>query len=256
MKIQESRHDEFLTCEVREGIAVVTLGQGALDITISLTSRDNFLALISEVERMDEVRALLIINSSAYPGVEGQRLFFDALTGGDDTSHAERERLLSVEEHARYRILMKLMDFRKPVVGAMQGEIASPFFGISLAFPLRLAAEDMSVVFPRKEYDFPPGWPLGLFLPRYVGQGRAAEMMLSGRPVQAATLLEMGLIHEVCGADSFVARCIERTMELCRRSGHRVSEINRMLSPDPAEISNCFNESMTIMKRALHSALN
>ncbi len=254
MSRPETKHEDFLTCVLREGIAVLTLEGGALDITTSHRGRDNFLALISGVEQEEKARALLIINSSAYAGVQGQRTFFEQLTGRSGISAAERERLLSLEEHARYRILVRLMGFRKPVVGAMQGEIASPFFGLSLAFPLRLAADDMSVRFPRMEHGFPPGWPLGLFLPRYVGQGRAAEMMLSGRPVGAATLLEMGLLHEIVTADSFQTRCVERTVELCRQPGFQVTGINRMLLPDPTEISNCFNKSMTIMNKALHAA--
>lgn len=255
MKNPESGRDDFLTCVLRDGVAVLTLEREALDITLNPTARDNFLALIAAVEQMEKVKALLIINSAAYPGVEGQRRFFDELTGHTNASLDEREQRLSREEHAIYRILERLIGFRKPVVGAMQGEIASSFFGISLAFPLRLAAEDMSIRFPRIDYDFPPGWPLGLFLPRYVGQGRAADMMLSGRPVGAASLLELGLIHEIFSAESFETQCIERTAELCRRPGLPVSGINRMLSPDPAEISACFKESMRITKIALHSAV-
>jgi enoyl-CoA hydratase/carnithine racemase len=180
---------------------------------------------------------------------------FKSLLEGDDTSAMERERLLTMEEHARFRILDRLVSFGKPVVGAMQGEIASPFLGLSLALPLRLAAEDMSVVFPRSEFGFPPGWPLGLFLPRYVGQGRAVEMMSAGRPVRASSLLEMGLIHEIFETDAFEDHCVERSVELCRRSGSRVSAINRMLVPTPAEISRCFNESMTMLRKKLNSSL-
>lgn len=255
MRNPEPRHEEFLTCVLREGIAVITLERGALDITLDPTARDNFLALISGVEQMEQAKALLIINSSAYPGVEGQRHFLDVLTGRTGASLEERERLLSQEEYARYRILEKLLGFRKLVVGAMQGEIASPFFGLSLGFSIRLAADDMSVRFPRIEYDFPPGWPLGLYLPRYVGQGKAAEILLSGKPVRAATLAELELVHHVYPADRFEDYCIKHTAELSCLSESQISSINQMISPDQSEIYSGFKQSMTIMKQALYSAL-
>lgn len=254
MDIPGSTHDAFLTCTVGEGVATVTLEQCALDITTTRNSRDNFLALISEIERMDEVRALLIVNDASYSGVDGQRRLFSVLTDEAGAPDAERERLLSLEEHARYRILVRLQQFGKPVVGAMQGEIAACFFGLSLSFPLRIAASDMSLAFPRLEFGFPPGWPLGLYLRRYVGQGRAAEMMLSGRPVDAETLLELGLLHEVCAPGSLVSRGLERAAELGRRAGPQYTGVNRALSPGAGAILDNFNESLAAMRMALHAA--
>jgi len=254
MDIRGSTDDAFLTCTVGEGVATVTLEQGALDITTTRTTRDNFLALLTELERMDEVRALLLVNAAAYPGVEGQRRLFTTLTDAGSAPEADRERLLSLEEHARYRILVRLQGFAKPVVSAMQGDIAAPFFGMSLSLPLRLAASDMSLVFPRVDFGFPPGWPLGLYLRRYVGQGRAAEMLLSGRSFDAETLLEMGLLHEVCEPGRLPARGVERAAELGRRTGPQLAGVNRCLSPGAGEILDSFNESLAAMREALHAS--
>jgi len=247
-------HDEFLTCVLRDGVAVLTLELGAFDISQDLGVRDRFFALLSEIEQMESVKALLVINSAAYPDVDRQRTFLDTLIHGTGKSMTEMDRLLSVVAHTRYQILEKLIGYRKLVVTAVQGEIASPFFGLSLGISVRLAADDTVLRFSRADFGFPPSWPLCLYLPRYVGQGRAAEMLLSGKPLRAAKLVEFGLVHQVLPTERFEDRCIERTIELCRLPGSQISGINQMLSPDPSDISNSFDASMDLMKKVLHTA--
>jgi len=254
MKTLETGHDELLSCALRDGVIVVTLEQSAFKITMEPKARDVFLTLLSEVEQMESVKALLVINSSAYPDVDRQREFLATLTRDTGTSRERLDRLFSVVANTRYRILERLIGFRKLVVSAMQGDVASTFFGLSLGFSLRVAADDTVLRFSRSEFDLPPSWPLSLYLPRYVGQGRAADILLSGKPLKAARLAEIGLVHQVFPMQMFEDRCVEYTAERCHLPGSQITGINRMLSPDPSEISKSFKTSLMQMRQALHSA--
>jgi enoyl-CoA hydratase len=85
----------------------------------------------------------------------------------------------------------------KPVLAAVEGYAVAGGLELALWCDLRIAAESATFgVFCRRW-----GVPLidggTLRLPRIVGQGRALDMILTGRPVGAAEALAMGLVNRV-----------------------------------------------------------
>lgn len=86
---------------------------------------------------------------------------------------------------------------RKPVIAAVAGHAVAGGLELALWCDLRVAEEDAVFgVFCRR-------WGVPLIdggtvrLPRLIGQGRALDMILTGRPVGAAEALAMGLVDRV-----------------------------------------------------------
>jgi enoyl-CoA hydratase len=89
------------------------------------------------------------------------------------------------------------MRLGKPVIAAVAGYAVAGGLELATWCDLRVAAEDATFgVFCRRW-----GVPLidgGTFrLPRLIGQSRAMDMILTGRPVDAAEALQMGLVNRV-----------------------------------------------------------
>ncbi len=89
------------------------------------------------------------------------------------------------------------MAFSKPVVAAIEGYAVAGGLELALMCDLRVAARSAIFgVFCRR-------WGVPLIdggtvrLPRVVGMGRALDMILTGRPVDAAEALAMGLANRV-----------------------------------------------------------
>ncbi|MEQ9393631.1 crotonase/enoyl-CoA hydratase family protein [Haliea sp.] len=89
------------------------------------------------------------------------------------------------------------MQLSKPVIAAVEGYAVAGGLELALLCDLRVAAESAVFgVFCRR-------WGVPLIdggtvrLPRVVGQGRALDMILTGRPVDAAEALQMGLANRV-----------------------------------------------------------
>lgn len=89
------------------------------------------------------------------------------------------------------------MTLTKPVIAAVSGYAVAG--GLELALMCDMRVVDMSAVFGV----FCRRWGVPLIdggtvrLPRVVGQGRAMEMILTGRPVHADEALHMGLANQV-----------------------------------------------------------
>jgi enoyl-CoA hydratase len=90
------------------------------------------------------------------------------------------------------------MRLTKPVVAAIEGHAVAGGLELALWADLRVAASDAVLgVFCRR-------WGVPLIdggtvrLPRLVGESRAMDLVLTGRPVPAPEALAMGLVNRVC----------------------------------------------------------
>ena len=89
------------------------------------------------------------------------------------------------------------MQLDKPVLAAIEGYAVAGGLELALWCDFRIAAADSTLgVFNRRF-----GVPLidlgTVRLPRIVGQGRALELILTGRPVRAEEALRIGLVERV-----------------------------------------------------------
>ncbi|MDD0841364.1 crotonase/enoyl-CoA hydratase family protein [Pseudomonas sp. Gutcm_11s] len=104
------------------------------------------------------------------------------------------------------------MQLGKPLIAAIEGHAVAGGLELALLADLRVMAEDAVLgVFCRRF-----GVPLidggTVRLPRLVGQGRALDLILTGRAVQTAEALQMGLVNRV--AEPGQARAVAEALAL------------------------------------------
>ena len=119
------------------------------------------------------------------------------------------------------------MRLSKPVIAAVAGHAVAGGLELALWCDLRVAEDDAVFgVFSRR-------WGVPLIdggtirLPRLIGHGRAMDLILTGRPVDAAEALEIGLVNRVIApgesraAAEAWANEIARFPEICMRGDRR-----------------------------------
>ena len=101
----------------------------------------------------------------------------------------------------------------KPTIAAVSGWCLAGGVELALWCDLRIAAEDSTFgLFERR-------WGVPLIdggtqrLPRLIGMGRALELILTGRAVEAEEALQIGLVNEIVPA----GRQLERALELAEQ---------------------------------------
>lgn len=99
----------------------------------------------------------------------------------------------------------------KPVIAAVEGYAVAGGLELAVWCDLRVAARDATFgVFCRR-------WGVPLIdggtvrLPRLIGQSRALDLILTGRPVSAEEALGMGLVNRVCEP----GQALSAALELC-----------------------------------------
>ena len=132
------------------------------------------------------------------------------------------------------------MALGKPVIAAIEGYAVAGGLELALWCDLRVVARDATLgVFNRRF-----GVPLidlgTVRLPRMIGQGRALDLTLTGRPVSAEEALRIGLVERLVEPGQALAAAQQLAMEIAKfppgaLRADRLSVLNQWsLNPDEA----------------------
>jgi enoyl-CoA hydratase len=97
----------------------------------------------------------------------------------------------------------------KPTIAAISGWCLAGGLELALWCDLRVAAEGSKLGFPERRWGVPLIDGGTQRLPRIVGMGRALDMILSGRIVEADEALGMGLLTEIVAPGQHLQRALE-----------------------------------------------
>ncbi|MET8139625.1 crotonase/enoyl-CoA hydratase family protein [Sphaerisporangium sp. NPDC005288] len=109
------------------------------------------------------------------------------------------------------------MRLSKPVVAAVEGYAVAGGLELAIWCDLRVAAEDATFGVYCRRWGVPLVDGGTVRLPRLVGAGRAMDMILTGRPVDAAEALRIGLADRVVPPGTARAHAEELALQL---AGH------------------------------------
>jgi 2-(1,2-epoxy-1,2-dihydrophenyl)acetyl-CoA isomerase len=189
-----------LITETRQGaILVWTLDREArLNALPDMTDGDEFAEACARANADMTVKCVVLT---------GAGRAFSA--GGDLTAMRDRRDLFEgsgADIRARYRrvvhrIVRSLYDLEIPLVSAVNGPAMGLGCGIAATADIRIASDRASFGVPFLKLGIIPGDGGAWRLPRDVGYARAAEMLFTGRSVDAETAERWGLVNRVVPHD-------------------------------------------------------
>ncbi len=104
----------------------------------------------------------------------------------------------------------------KPTIAAISGWALAGGLELALWCDVRIATEDSQLGFPERRWGVPLIDGGTQRLPRVVGMGRALEMILTGRIVDAQEAHAMGLVNELVAPGKHVERALEFAQNVAR----------------------------------------
>jgi enoyl-CoA hydratase/carnithine racemase len=180
---------ENLTYEREGSLGVVTLNRSSRRNALSLGLMNELIGCLNHVGGDREIRAVIL--AAAGPVFcSGHDL--SETVGGDINQY---RRLFDVCTD----LMEKLQSIPQPVIAEVQGIATAAGCQLVASCDLAIASEQASFA--------TPGVRIGLFcttpmvaLTRAIGRKRAMEMLLTGKPIDAGTAAEWGLVNRVVPA--------------------------------------------------------
>jgi enoyl-CoA hydratase/carnithine racemase len=181
---------ETLTVEVDDRLAVVTVDRPEVRNALSRQLLAELRDVLADLRDRDDVGLVAFTGAGEKAFVAGadisQLRHYDLHTG----LAAEMQRTFDVVEA-----------FPKPTVAAVNGFALGGGCELAMACDIRIASENARFGLPETTLSVLPGAGGTQRLARLVGTGRAIEMILTGRFVDAAEAHAIGLVTAVVPAD-------------------------------------------------------
>jgi len=174
-----------------DGIGRVTMNRPEIMNALAPPMMAEIIAAMADLGADSSVRCVIIAGAGKGFSAGGDLNFLDDLT---------ETRPFDVKDSV-YRYfgagIKAIKLFEKPTIAAVQGAAVGAGCEIALACDFRIAAED--AFFRESWIDLGLISPLGgmVLLPRLVGLGKATEMLMLGKKVDAAEALAIGLVNDV-----------------------------------------------------------
>lgn len=204
-------YDDLTTiaCQRPEpGILVAALSRPDQLNAIDAAMIADFDTLCTRLENDETVR-VLVITGQGRGFCSGADLAAVA-THKDSGVFADPETFLRQVQERFGNMAVKLRRIPQPVIAAVNGPAAGGGFAIALAADIRIAAPEAYFVASFINIGLSAG-ELGVsyLLPRLVGLSRAAEILFTGRKVEAGEAERIGLISRIVAKDQLMAAALD-----------------------------------------------
>jgi methylglutaconyl-CoA hydratase len=126
------------------------------------------------------------------------------------------------------RVFLALYRFPKPVIAAVNGAAVAGGCGLATLCDFTLAIPEAKFGYTEVRIGFLPAL-VSVFLMRQIAEKHATDLLLTGRIIDAAEALRIGLITEVVAADKLMSRARELAATLAANSPESLMRTKRLM---------------------------
>ena len=189
--------------------ALITLNRPEKLNALSAELREELGEALREAQADDAVRVVVITGA-------GRGFCSGAdLTGTAPTPPDSQNELL--DEYGWVgRQAMSIYQLDKPVIAAVNGVAAGAGMSLALACDLRVGSGNSRFKSVFIERNLSPDSGLSFFLPRVVGQSRAADIIYTSRAVDAEEAFRIGLLDRLVDHDKLLDTALELAAQMAQ----------------------------------------
>lgn len=195
MTVSPPPEETGIRSEITDGLLHLVIDRPARKGAIDPVAVRAMVEVLEAAALDDTLRAVLLtsVGDDFCSGAD----WVKANSGDDKPRPGNLQRRMAVQAH---RLIALLTEIQLPVVCAVRGWAAGLGCQIALAADFTVAADDARFWVPFTKRGFTPDSASTWLLPRLIGVARAKEMLMLGRPVEAADAAAWGMIHRAVPA--------------------------------------------------------
>jgi len=207
--------------EKEQGIATLTINRPKALNALNQATLEELLPCLTDLGEDKTVRVLIITGAGEKAFVAGADIaFMKDLT-------PDEGKVFGMLGHKIGRTLENLP---QPVIAAVNGFALGGGCELALACDMRLASENAKFGQPEVNLGILPGFGGTQRLPRLIGKGLAAELLYSGKIIDAQEACRIGLVNRVVPQQQLMTECMELAMLIASRGPGAVRLCKEMVN--------------------------
>jgi enoyl-CoA hydratase/carnithine racemase len=224
---------------IEDGVGIITFNRPERMNAMNREGGELFEAIIAELGSNPEVRVLVITGTGERAfcvGADVERLQ-DMIDNNAEGMRSRRkvgdptplDVFADAPQGARIRYASPIA-VPKPVIAAVNGAVAGAGFSLAVACDMRFASSTAVFAggFSRRGLSAEAG--VAWTLPRLVGRGAAADILLSGRKIDAHEALRIGLVNAIHAPENLLDRTLAYARDMAENASPRsLAVIKRQL---------------------------
>ncbi|MEO0323100.1 MAG: enoyl-CoA hydratase-related protein [Myxococcota bacterium] len=215
---------EMLRSEVTDGVAVLTIDRPEALNAMNAALLQALDAALATLET-GEVRAAILTGTGK------------AFVAGADIAAMAEMSVADAQAFSRFghRVARRLEEAPFPTLAAVNGFALGGGCELALACDFIYASEKAKLGLPEVGLGVVPGWGGTQRLPRRVGVGHARELVFSGRVIDAAEALRIGLVNAVFAPDALLDAAQATAREVAAKGPCAVRAAKRLMLEGPEQ---------------------
>ncbi len=152
---------------------------------------DEFLSVVQTLEKkQNSIRAIVLTGSGR------------AFSAGGNLNMLEAKVSIPAEENKKlmlkfYNSFLSIIKLKVPLIAAINGHAVGAGLCLASACDIRVCSPTAKLGFSFTKLGLHPGMGATYFLPKIIGDSLAREMLFTGRIIEAAQALKIGLVSQV-----------------------------------------------------------
>jgi 2-(1,2-epoxy-1,2-dihydrophenyl)acetyl-CoA isomerase len=211
----------YIIYEERDGVGIITLNNPEKRNPLTEETKDELISALDEIERSDEVRALIITGRGP------------AFCAGGDIKKIGTE--MTPEETASVmkksqQLLWKLLNLEKPVIASVNGDAFGMGCNLALATDFAIASDKARFSQAFIKLGLIPDFGAMYFLPRLIGLWKSKELAYLGGAITAVEAVRIGLIYRVVPHDELDKESLTLANRLARMPTKAIGRAKKVLN--------------------------
>ena len=236
--------------DVEDHVATITLNRPERMNTISRVMLDTLTAYLSRAGDDPDVRAV-VLTGAGRMFCAGLDLNRDAGGGSRGVMDPTRGPRTTIALHKTPPVVLNELD--KPTICALNGSAAGYGFDIAMGCDIRVMSDKGKLAAAFTKRGIVPESGGTWLLPRILGWSKAAELIFTGRTLDAAASLEYGLVSSIHAPDAVAGAAARIAAEIAANAPLAVQASKRMMryglnEPFPQHVHDVFLQLNALMR--------
>ncbi|UOR11498.1 enoyl-CoA hydratase/isomerase family protein [Halobacillus amylolyticus] len=190
---------ENIELTTKDQLAYITINRPEARNALNKETLDEMVEALGRVAEQEEVGAVVFTG-------KGEKSF---AAGADIKQLTEKSALDALNPQGMQYVYDRIESYEKPTIAMINGYALGGGCELAMACDIRVASTNAKLGLPELNLSIIPGAGGTQRLARLVGKGKALEMILTGKMMDAQEAVQFGLVSEAVAPEDLAARVEE-----------------------------------------------